>query len=424
MNYLLLKSPWILFSCDCQPLSRGAVESDLSLYLLKWLQKWILLFSAFLCLKWAPLCWCTAATALDEHSPQLTSSCLRLGWSFSPWVLSCAESGRTLRCCRISSLSGTFIKNASTRGKITEGFLTCSLIWPSYSFFFSSLATNTTSQVWQGGLGVKLQLGLQRNCQVVIYEVSRMPFLFSHLGSSVNEETENKRELLSLFCFFSLPHVGYLYSVGSSVELISTYQYSERSEQAVLTPQFLHVITRYYVICCCLSLCCCFFLVYYFPQLLCPPQPPGTVWAGSCGIAACPPAWASTKGKDVILCSLGCLNSSSHLFFSLHHFGAFFPCSENLQCFTVRCSAAAARDEDPYIDTTEKVLLLLSHCKDEGSSMALGSLMFPSEILLVSLGWSNEITPKLSILLWPRAYFIWIVYKCLSETTCESHFRF
>ncbi|XP_040469620.1 Hermansky-Pudlak syndrome 3 protein isoform X2 [Falco naumanni] len=92
-------------------------------------------------------------------------------------------------------------------------------------------------------------------------------------GSSVtdHEETENKRELLSLFCFFSLPHVGYVYSVGKLVELISTYQYSEKSEQAVLTPQFLHVIT-----------------------------------------------------------------------------------SENLQCFTVRCSAAAARDEDPYIDTTIK----------------------------------------------------------------------
>ncbi|KFP57658.1 Hermansky-Pudlak syndrome 3 protein, partial [Cathartes aura] len=88
---------------------------------------------------------------------------------------------------------------------------------------------------------------------------------------TAHEETENKRELLSLFCFFSLPHVGYLYSVGKLVELISTYQYSEKSEQAVLTPQFLHVVT-----------------------------------------------------------------------------------SENLQCFTVRCSAAAARDEDPYIDTTVK----------------------------------------------------------------------
>ncbi|XP_054838244.1 BLOC-2 complex member HPS3 [Eublepharis macularius] len=92
-------------------------------------------------------------------------------------------------------------------------------------------------------------------------------------GSSVKAEGREtaKRELLSLFCFFSLPHVGYLYAVGNLVELISTYQYSEKSRQAVLTPQFLHVIT-----------------------------------------------------------------------------------SNNLQCFTVRCSAAAARDEDPYIDTTLK----------------------------------------------------------------------
>uniref|UniRef100_A0A8D0GS48 HPS3 biosis of lysosomal organelles complex 2 subunit 1 n=1 Tax=Sphenodon punctatus TaxID=8508 RepID=A0A8D0GS48_SPHPU len=40
------------------------------------------------------------------------------------------------------------------------------------------------------------------------------------------------RELLSLFCFFSLPHIGYLYAVGNLVELISTYQYSEKSQQA------------------------------------------------------------------------------------------------------------------------------------------------------------------------------------------------
>uniref|UniRef100_A0A8C5RNR4 HPS3 biosis of lysosomal organelles complex 2 subunit 1 n=1 Tax=Laticauda laticaudata TaxID=8630 RepID=A0A8C5RNR4_LATLA len=80
-----------------------------------------------------------------------------------------------------------------------------------------------------------------------------------------------KQEFLSLFCFFSLPHVAYLYTINNLVELISTYRYSERSQQAVLTPQFLHVIT-----------------------------------------------------------------------------------SNNLQCFTVRCSAAAARNQDPYIDTTLK----------------------------------------------------------------------
>ncbi|POI33721.1 hypothetical protein CIB84_002526 [Bambusicola thoracicus] len=106
-----------------------------------------------------------------------------------------------------------------------------------------------------------------------LHSVQFLPVYQTGSFVTANEETENERELLSLFCFFSLPHVGYLYSVGKLVELISTYQYSEKSEQAVLTPQFLHVIT-----------------------------------------------------------------------------------SESLQCFTVRCSAAAARDEDPYVDTTVKAV--------------------------------------------------------------------
>ncbi|OXB56975.1 hypothetical protein ASZ78_013602 [Callipepla squamata] len=105
-----------------------------------------------------------------------------------------------------------------------------------------------------------------------LHSVQLLPVYQTGSFVTANEETENDRKLLNLFCFFSLPHVGYLYSVGKVVELISTYQYSEKSQQAVLTPQFLHVIT-----------------------------------------------------------------------------------SESLQCFTVRCSAAAARDEDPYIDTTVKV---------------------------------------------------------------------
>ncbi|NWH57335.1 HPS3 protein, partial [Geococcyx californianus] len=104
-----------------------------------------------------------------------------------------------------------------------------------------------------------------------LHSLQLLPVYRTGSSETTPEETENKRELLSLFCFFSLPHVGYVYSLGKSVELISTYQYSEKSEQAVLTPQFLHVIT-----------------------------------------------------------------------------------SESLQCFTVRCSAAAAREEDPYIDTTVK----------------------------------------------------------------------
>ncbi|KAM4814887.1 BLOC-2 complex member HPS3-like isoform 4-T6 [Thomomys bottae] len=88
---------------------------------------------------------------------------------------------------------------------------------------------------------------------------------------SDGEKLSQEKELLSLFCFFSLPHAGYLYMVVKSVELMSVYQYPEKALQAVLTPQFLHVIT-----------------------------------------------------------------------------------SNNLQCFTVRCSAAVAREDDPYMDTTLK----------------------------------------------------------------------
>ncbi|NXR23608.1 HPS3 protein, partial [Cinclus mexicanus] len=104
-----------------------------------------------------------------------------------------------------------------------------------------------------------------------LHSIQLLPVYQTGISATTYEEMENKRKLLNLFCFFSLPHVGYLYSIGKLVELISIYQYSEKSEQAVLTPQFLHVIT-----------------------------------------------------------------------------------SQNLQCFTVRCSAAAARGEDPYIDTTMK----------------------------------------------------------------------
>ncbi|XP_075717558.1 BLOC-2 complex member HPS3 isoform X2 [Rhinoderma darwinii] len=93
----------------------------------------------------------------------------------------------------------------------------------------------------------------------------------NHVLATDAKNTACQKDILSLFCFFSMPHAGYLYTLVSAVELISVYQYPERSQQAVLTPQFLHVIT-----------------------------------------------------------------------------------SNNLQCFTVRCSAAAAREEDPYIDTTMK----------------------------------------------------------------------
>ncbi|XP_077572733.1 BLOC-2 complex member HPS3 isoform X1 [Stigmatopora nigra] len=47
-----------------------------------------------------------------------------------------------------------------------------------------------------------------------------------------------------VFCFFSLPTTGYLYSLKGRVELISIYQYPEKVLEAVLTDDLLHVITQ------------------------------------------------------------------------------------------------------------------------------------------------------------------------------------
>ncbi|XP_068614246.1 BLOC-2 complex member HPS3-like [Brachionichthys hirsutus] len=46
-----------------------------------------------------------------------------------------------------------------------------------------------------------------------------------------------------VFCFFSLPSSGYLYSLKGCVERLSVYQYPERVLAAALTDQLLHVIT-------------------------------------------------------------------------------------------------------------------------------------------------------------------------------------
>ncbi|XP_020836579.1 BLOC-2 complex member HPS3 isoform X1 [Phascolarctos cinereus] len=104
-----------------------------------------------------------------------------------------------------------------------------------------------------------------------LHSLQLLPIYQTDAVTADGKSSPQEKELLSLFCFFSLPHIGYLYMAVKSVQLVSVYQYPEKSHQAVLTPQFLHVIT-----------------------------------------------------------------------------------SNNLQCFTVRCSAAAARDADPYMDTTLK----------------------------------------------------------------------
>ncbi|XP_061096545.1 Hermansky-Pudlak syndrome 3 protein isoform X2 [Conger conger] len=62
--------------------------------------------------------------------------------------------------------------------------------------------------------------------------------------SSSQEGAVEAKEPTCVFCFFSLPNTGYMYSLRNTVELISTYQYPEKAQQAVLSDQFLHVITR------------------------------------------------------------------------------------------------------------------------------------------------------------------------------------
>ncbi|XP_041696530.1 Hermansky-Pudlak syndrome 3 protein isoform X2 [Coregonus clupeaformis] len=106
-------------------------------------------------------------------------------------------------------------------------------------------------------------------------EETRLHSLQFHPVFTSNQEVcvEGGRgvEPTCVFCFFSLPKTGYLYSVRGGVQMVSAYQYPEKAQQAVLTDLFLHIITK-----------------------------------------------------------------------------------NALQCFSVRCTAVAARAEDPYIDTTMK----------------------------------------------------------------------
>ncbi|XP_062306203.1 Hermansky-Pudlak syndrome 3 protein isoform X3 [Osmerus eperlanus] len=68
--------------------------------------------------------------------------------------------------------------------------------------------------------------------------------VFSSRNQEISDEGEKGAEPTCVFCFFSLPNTGYVYSVRGGVELVSTYQYPEKAQQAVLTDVFLHVITK------------------------------------------------------------------------------------------------------------------------------------------------------------------------------------
>uniref|UniRef100_A0A3Q3LWH1 HPS3 biogenesis of lysosomal organelles complex 2 subunit 1 n=1 Tax=Mastacembelus armatus TaxID=205130 RepID=A0A3Q3LWH1_9TELE len=59
-----------------------------------------------------------------------------------------------------------------------------------------------------------------------------------------SNQTVSLEEPACVFCFFSLPTAGYLYSLKGGVELLSAYEYPEKVLQAVLTDHLLHVITK------------------------------------------------------------------------------------------------------------------------------------------------------------------------------------
>ncbi|XP_034558099.1 Hermansky-Pudlak syndrome 3 protein isoform X2 [Notolabrus celidotus] len=70
-----------------------------------------------------------------------------------------------------------------------------------------------------------------------LHSLQLYPLFTSNQSASLEEPA-------CVFCFFSLPTAGYLYSLKGGVELLSAYQYPEKVMEAVLTDHLLHVITK------------------------------------------------------------------------------------------------------------------------------------------------------------------------------------
>uniref|UniRef100_A0A3Q0T840 HPS3 biogenesis of lysosomal organelles complex 2 subunit 1 n=1 Tax=Amphilophus citrinellus TaxID=61819 RepID=A0A3Q0T840_AMPCI len=70
-----------------------------------------------------------------------------------------------------------------------------------------------------------------------LHSLQLYPLFISNQSLSLDEPA-------CVFCFFSLPTTGYLYSLKGGVELLSAYQYPEKVLEAVLTDHLLHVITN------------------------------------------------------------------------------------------------------------------------------------------------------------------------------------
>ncbi|XP_066565669.1 BLOC-2 complex member HPS3 isoform X2 [Amia ocellicauda] len=84
--------------------------------------------------------------------------------------------------------------------------------------------------------------------ETCLHSLQLLPVFTASSNQEVSCE-EKQREPVSIFCYFSLPSMGYIYSLKNTVELVSTYQYPEKAQQAVLSNHFLHIITRNALMC-------------------------------------------------------------------------------------------------------------------------------------------------------------------------------
>ncbi|MEQ2185228.1 hypothetical protein GOODEAATRI_016081, partial [Goodea atripinnis] len=73
--------------------------------------------------------------------------------------------------------------------------------------------------------------------EMQLHSLQLYPMFTSKQSVSVDEPA-------CIFCFFSLPTAGHLYSLRGGVEHLSAYQYPEKVLQAVLTDHLLQVITK------------------------------------------------------------------------------------------------------------------------------------------------------------------------------------
>uniref|UniRef100_A0A3P9DGU2 HPS3 biogenesis of lysosomal organelles complex 2 subunit 1 n=1 Tax=Maylandia zebra TaxID=106582 RepID=A0A3P9DGU2_9CICH len=80
--------------------------------------------------------------------------------------------------------------------------------------------------------------------EMQLHSLQLYPFFTGIVTLSPGNQSVSPDEATCVFCFFSLPTTGYLYSLKGGVELLSAYQYPEKVLEAALTDHLLHVITN------------------------------------------------------------------------------------------------------------------------------------------------------------------------------------